>query len=232
MEEKEYAQAELDTDEMKTTLSSKFSNFWYFYKWQTILFVIIGIGIIAAIIQMSENNPPDTAVMYVGPAYLTVKDKEEMADLAENYMRDYNEDGIKNFTLLDITVTPMTEELDPYKYQINGEARKRFEAEVMAGDSLVYILEESFYRVLVEQNALMKLSDVLDSDMIPDSAEEYGVKVKYLDFFDSGPFASFYKEAYICIKSKPNKNTINYGTTPEYWESNKVFFRSVFAYKK
>lgn len=232
MNEEKDNSPQLDTEELTSSLRSRLSNFWYFYKWQTILFTIIIIGVIAALTQMSGNTEPDVAVMYVGPSYLTVKNKEDMAVAAQSYMTDYNGDGEKSFHLLDISVVALSDGVNVYTYQANAEAQRRFTTEVTAGDSLIYILEESFYRKLIELNAIAKLSDVLDADMIPEGSEEYGVQLKELDFFKQSVFSAFPGDAYICIRSAPKEGGLNYGRSAEYWDSNKVFFRSVFAYRK
>ena len=169
--------------------------------------------------------------MHVGPSYLTVTDKETIGESAQTYMIDYNGDGEKVLTLLDINVVTASGELAAYAYQMNAEAQKRFTTEVVAGDSLIYILEKSFYDILVEQNCLAKLSDVLDTDMIPEGSEEYGAQVKDLPFFTQNGFSSFPDDAYVCIRSAPDDAKPNYGRTLEYWNSNRVLFRSVFAYR-
>lgn len=222
---------ELDVEEMKSSLGSKMSNFWYFYKWQTIVGVILVIGIIVSLLQLADNTTPDAAIMYVGPSYLTVTDKKTIGESAQTYMIDYNGDGEKVLTLLDINVVTASGELAAYAYQMNAEAQKRFTTEVVAGDSLIYILEKSFYDILVEQNRLAKLSDVLDADMIPEGSDEYGAQVKDLPFFTQEGFSSFPDDAYVCICSAPDDSKPKYGRTLEYWNSNRVLFRSVFAYR-
>lgn len=222
---------ELDVEEMKSSLGSKMSNFWYFYKWQTIVGVILVIGIIVSLLQLADNTTPDAAIMYVGPSYLTVTDKKTIGESAQTYMIDYNGDGEKVLNLLDINVVTASGELAAYAYQMNAEAQKRFTTEVVAGDSLIYILEKSFYDILAEQNCLAKLSDVLDADMIPEGSDEYGAQVKDLPFFTQEGFSSFPDDAYVCIRSAPDDSKPNYGRTLEYWNSNRVLFRSVFAYR-
>ena len=222
---------ELDVEEMKSSLGSKMSNFWYFYKWQTIVGVILVIGIIVSLLQLADNTTPDAAIMYVGPSYLTVTDKQTIGESAQTYMIDYNGDGEKLLTLLDINVVTASGELAAYAYQMNAEAQKRFTTEVVAGDSLIYILEKSFYDILVEQNRLAKLSDVLDADMIPEGSDEYGAQVKDLPFFTQEGFSSFPDDAYVCIRIAPDDSKPKYGRTLEYWNSNRVLFRSVFAYR-
>lgn len=222
---------ELDVEEMKSSLGSKMSNFWYFYKWQTIVGVILVIGIIVSLLQLADNTTPDAAIMYVGPSYLTVTDKKTIGESAQTYMIDYNGDGEKVLTLLDINVVTASGELAAYAYQMNAEAQKRFTTEVVAGDSLIYILEKSFYDILAEQNCLAKLSDALDADMIPEGSDEYGAQVKDLPFFTQEGFSSFPDDAYVCIRSAPDDSKPNYGRTLEYWNSNRVLFRSVFAYR-
>ena len=222
---------ELDVEEMKSSLGSKMSNFWYFYKWQTIVGVILVIGIIVSLLQLADNTTPDAAIMYVGPSYLTVTDKKTIGESAQTYMIDYNGDGEKVLTLLDINVVTASGELAAYAYQMNAEAQKRFTTEVFAGDSLIYILEKSFYDILVERNRLAKLSDVLDADMIPEGSDEYGAQVRDLPFFTQEGFSSFPDDAYVCICSAPDDSKPKYGRTLEYWNSNRVLFRSVFAYR-
>lgn len=191
--------------------------------------LVIGIGV--SIAQLSSSVKPDAGIMYVGPSTLYVVNKDSMAEVSKKYMADYNNDGNKSLYLLDITVAT-NNEIENFAYENNFNSLQRFNVEIASGDSLIYILEKSFFNSLSGSGVLAKLSDVLDSDMIPqNTVNEYGVLVKELDFFKQAGFSSINDDLVLCLRKGPDESQINYGRTVEYWNSNKVLFRAMFKYK-
>ncbi|MEG1743018.1 MAG: hypothetical protein RR246_02505, partial [Clostridia bacterium] len=213
------------------TFKSRLENFWYFYKWQTIIGMIILIGIIISIVQMSSNKSPDAMMMYVGPSTLYVKDKQTISSTAEQYLSDYNNDGEKKMDLLEININLGGENAEAL-FEYNYSALQRFNAEVATGDAIIYVLEKNFYKSLSEQGILTKLSDVLDDDMMPaEKYDDYGVCIKNIDYFKQDGYKSMNDDLILCIRKGPDSKQINYGRTGEYWESNRVLFRAIFKYK-
>ena len=201
---------EKQKNDEKPTFRSRLENFWYFYKWHTIIGAVVLFGVILSLFQLFKSNTPDAYMMYVGPSTLFVKNKEEMARRAEDFLDDYNNDGDKYLYLLEITVA-VGDDIPYTAYQTNVDARKRFTTEVTAGESLIYLLEESYYLELAKLDVLTPLAEVIDLDLIPDNTyDEYAVRVSELDFFRQDGYSSIPDDTLLCFRHSPEKDSLSY----------------------
>ncbi len=222
---------EKQKNDEKPTFRSRLENFWYFYKWHTIIGGVVLFGIIISLFQIFKTNTPDAYMMYVGPSTLFVKNKEEMARRAEDFLDDYNNDGDKYLYLLEITVA-VGDDIPYTAYQTNVDARKRFTTEITAGESVIYLLEESYYLELAKLDVLTPLAEIVDLDLIPDNTyDEYAVRVSELDFFKQDGFSSVPDDTLLCLRHSPDQDSLKYGRTMEFWNSNKKLFLSMFSYR-
>lgn len=222
---------EKQKNDEKPTFRSRLENFWYFYKWHTIIGGIVLFGVVLALFQFFRTTDPDAYMMYVGPSTLFVKNKEEMARRAEDFLDDYNDDGDKYLYLLEITVA-VGEDIPYTAYETNVDARKRFSTEIAAGESLIYLLEESYYLELAKLDVLTPLDEVIDLDLIPDNTyDEYAIRVSELDFFKQDGYSSIPDDTLLCFRHSPEEDSLSYGRTMEFWNSNRTFFRAMFSYR-
>ncbi|MDD4124476.1 MAG: hypothetical protein PHW77_01930 [Eubacteriales bacterium] len=217
-------------EDKKLTFGEKFEQFWYFHKWQTIISVILAVGIGLGILQLIKNTEPDAYIMYIGPGYLSSGIKTTMVDTAADYLEDYNGDGKKYLSILDITAA-VGDDIPISAYEANKNAVTRFNLEITTGDSVIFLMEESFYEKLRDFGVLEKLANIIDKDLLPDNLyDEYGVRVSNLDFFNQDGFSSVPGDTILCIRQSPDADTITYGRTMELWNSNKVLFKHMFSY--
>ena len=150
-----------------------FENYWYHHKWATI---IVGVALLIVLIctmQMCARETPDVYVMYAGPGFLTPNEAREVQNSFRQVMEDYNGDGERGVMLNAInylTDAQIKEKLDAAKkddvdliidYAGNNEAYERFSLEVLAGESVICILDPSFYAQLRGAEALLPLEEVL-----------------------------------------------------------------------
>lgn len=215
----------------KLSFSERFEQYWYFYKWQTIIALILVFGIAMALFQLFSGVSPDAYIMYVGPGYLTVAQRDLMVQNAEDYIDDHNGDGKNYLAILDITaVTP--EEFPFTAYQANKDAVTRFNLEVTAGEAVIYLVEESFFEELLNFGVLASLADILEPGLVPDDAfSPYGVRVSDLDFFKKPGFAAIPKNTVLCIRESPGADSSN-KKRKAFWDSNKTFFANMFAFDR
>ncbi len=226
--EKEDIRRKTKKDGKNASFKDKFENYWYFYKWQTIISALILSVIVISSFQLFSKVKPDAFIMYVGPPNLTVKVKNTMSLTAEEYLTDYNGDGKKKLGLVDITaVNPEGVKLTAY--ETNIEAARRFNTEIATGDSLIYILEESFYDQAAGSGALAAISSLVGDTEVK-KIDSFGVKVGTLKFFNLPGFDSFPKDAILCMRDSPDENSPNYGRTKDYWDANKDFFINILTY--
>ena len=217
--------------EEKPTFKSRLESFWYFYKWHAIIGALLAVALVISVIQLFRNTDPDAYMMYVGPSTLYVKNKDEMTERAARDIYDYNGDGKTYVSLLEITVG-MGEDMPYTAYEANVDANKRFLSELASGDSVVYLLEESFFEKANEQGLLCPLAEIVDPSLLPDDMyDACGVRVSELDYFKQAGFSSVPDDTLLCIRRSPESDSIQYGRTPEYWACNKALVVKMLTYK-
>ena len=211
----------------KPTLRSRLESFWYFYKWHTLLGALLLFGLIISTVQFVRNVGPDAYIMYVGPSTLYVKDKDSMAAQASEYVTDHNYDNKKHVAFLDITVA-VGENIPYTAYQTNVDANKRFIAELSAGDSVIYLLEESFFEIANEQGLLCPLDQIVDLNELPDNMyDKCAVRVGDLDFFKREGFSSVPDDTLLCIRRRPDDPERRESA---YWYNNEKIVRNMLLY--
>lgn len=172
----------------KMTFRQKIENFWYHYKFTAIVVAVFAVFIGVSLGQMFSKKSPDANFLYMGTASISFTSQGLLQESAAVFMKeDYNGDGKKNIDYIELTV------LDPAKAQdfdkttytsreIDKVAGERFVAELVAGDSMIYLADEKYYEMALEQNVLMPLDEIL-SDAPENSRDKYSVYLRDLDIF-------------------------------------------------
>jgi hypothetical protein len=172
----------------KMTFRQKIENFWYHYKFTAIVVAVFAVFIGVSLGQMFSKKSPDANFLYMGTASISFTSQGLLQESAAVFMKeDYNGDGKKNIDYIELTV------LDPAKAQdfdkttytsreIDKVAGERFVAELVAGDSMIYLADEKYYEMALEQNVLMPLDEIL-SDVPENSRDKYSVYLRDLDIF-------------------------------------------------
>ena len=79
-------------------------NFWYHYKWHTIIIGTAAIFLIVCMTQFATKEKVDAYVLYAGESSFYVSDLYAMEDAFEQVSSDLNKDGKKTVKITDITV--------------------------------------------------------------------------------------------------------------------------------
>lgn len=210
---------------------SRPEQFWYYYKWHTIIAIVLIPIIVIAVLQLCGNTSPDAYIMYVGPSAIDIKSKDEMAAMAAEDVYDQNGDGKCYVAFLEITVAS-GDDIPYTAYETNVDANKRFLTELASGDSVVYLLDEAFFARAADEGLLCPLAGIIDPELLPENMyDECAVRVSELDYFKREGFASVPGDTLLCIRRSPDKDSISYGRTQEYWDCNKTLVQKMFAYK-
>ncbi len=172
----------------KMTFKQKLQNFWYHSKYTFLAFCLFAIFIIVAIVQIFTKDSPDANFCYMGTSSISFTSGNILQESVGVFMKeDYNGDGKKTIDYIELTV------LDPKKaqnfdqttytsHEIDKVAGERFVAELVGGDSMIYLADEKYYKMALEQNILMPLNKILDT--VPDFAhDEYSVLLRDLEIF-------------------------------------------------
>ena len=214
----------VDPDEIKrpTSFRAWVENYWYHYKWHTIvaLFIII-IGAVL-VTQMVTKEKYDIKAIYSGPAQLDGGELEKISDaFSELLSDDINGDGkINAITYGEYLLSPEQQK------ELEAEAKKQSIAEnteyvflytaedrnnalnntntlVATGEAIICLMDKYNYDILRNNNAFATLDEVLG--YTPEFArDEYSVYLKDTDFgkyFESA-FELLPEDTIICIRQK------------------------------
>ncbi len=162
-------------------------NYWYHYKWHTIVVSFFALLFLFIFIQCQNTRPNDTVVTYCGPInFLSEEKTEGVRDVFQHVMpEDFDGNGDKYVEFVRYQVYS-EQELQADLEQNDGHSSinlaynnqqvKAFNDFMMTGESSVYLLSPYMYEYILPRGNLQKLSEVLEH--IPSSAyDEYAVRL-------------------------------------------------------
>ena len=172
-------------------------NYWYHHKWKTIIIAAAVLVLTVTMIQTCSRETPDVYLMYAGPAYLTPNEARAVQDAVRQVMEDYNGDGERGVMLTDVNyLSP--EQIDE-KLALASQ-RERFEVEVIAGESVICILDPALYEDVKKAGGLLPLTEVL-GETPSEAIDEYGIR------FGETKFARYFtamqvlpEDSVLCIR--------------------------------
>ena len=187
-------------------------NYWYHYKWVTIIvafFLIVGV---ICTVQMCSREKEDITVVYAGRNSLSVNTTSDISRVLEAIApEDFDGDGNKNIVLTSyyIMSEQQIKELqqetdengDPLYVDTNYNS-KQFETYsnyIMTGESSVLFLDPWLYESLKSADRLAKVEDIVG--YVPDSAcGEYGVRLGDTALYDTYDVMKLmHEDTVICI---------------------------------
>ncbi len=207
-----------------------FENLWYHYKWLILIVLTLGTLMVLGVVQIIEKGDPDVHVLFIGQNYITAEGRKETEKSLSKIISDYNGDGKVSMDLVELTVTTIPGQSYDYVYQ--QDAMTRFETEIRAGKSTVFIVEESFYDKITKLGLAAPLSVVFGEGKVPENAyDEYSFRLRDLDIAEEDGFCRFPRESYVCIRHSPENDEINYSRTMEDYNNNLDFFKKAVEYR-
>ena len=130
-------------------------NIWYHYKWAILLCCFFAFVFIAGTIQSLSNKKPDVFIYHVAAQGITASSVEKMTDSLSEFAIDYNGDGTVTVDYKEEIYIP--EVISAGQGQLS--VTDSFNLELFAGECVIYIMDESFYRG--NSDFMVNLSDVL-----------------------------------------------------------------------
>lgn len=120
----------------------KVKHFWYYYKIHTIVaaFVLILIGV--TVYQAVTQEKYDLEIDYYGQKYISQEQQKEIEDTLAQYIDDVDGDGQKKVHLI------VNSALTDGEYAMY--ANTKFTAELSASAYSAYILDESKYKMIAD----------------------------------------------------------------------------------
>lgn len=223
-----------------TKIQKWLDNYWYHHKWPTIIIALFALFIIICTIQLFSKKEADAHIMYAGPASVTYTSLDEIQQsFTEIMASDYNGDNCELIEYVEITLADrakISEEGEIYSEYINnnldfkGNMLERYNAEIFAGDSMIYFLSPSIYKDLKGEGQLMPLvSERLLYD-IPDNAfDEYSFRLGDLDVYKLPGISLLPEDTLICMRH-PDKRLAVAKISEEDYKNNAKVFADIVTY--
>ncbi len=218
----------------KLTPREWIENMWYHYKWLIIFGGLLIIFLVISCFQFFGNDDPDVNILHMGPMYISPEVADKIEATVGGFSEDYNDDGKKTVSILDITVNKFgTDESNTFNYDQHNSALQRFQTEIRAGDAVIYILDKEYFDICVQEGLLTPLDEVIDDAYMPENTVDgYGVSVSELDAFKLEGLSNVPDTAIICLRRSPEKDELKYGRTQETWEGNRKTFVNIIKYRE
>ncbi len=189
------------------SFKEKVANYWYYYKWHTLIVLFFAIVFIVLIVQMVSRPKFDIKVLYAGPVYISDTASAAVTDaLGQLIPEDYDGNGEKKAELYDLLIMNEEQlkeadekgELPPNISKIN-ENRETLTVTSIAGEYLLYFIDISCYEDLKNNSVFVPRSEYgFDAGTAYD---EYSVYLKSLDFAKFyTAFDVFPDTTLVCIK--------------------------------
>lgn len=181
------------------SFKEKLENFWYYYKWHTVIGAFFVFFAIIAVYQLVSKESVDTYVLYAGPRSLTADEIEEVEGAFRQFSPDLDGDGKKNVVLTDIVMLT-SEQIEENKrlaaesgvdYYVDleymAQMKSNFATQIAAGDAYVCLLSPELYAIDFPAGAYMTLEELgIDSEGSSD-----GISLKFSSLPFSKAFSVF-----------------------------------------
>ena len=191
-------------------------NYWYHYKWATIVAVFAIIVFSVCIAQACSNKKADVIVTYAGPTYLQVDQKvsmEQALGKAINGGDNGKTVGFKAYYLLtQKQIAQIQKEIDSDGYQkhvdtaFNSQEMDNFESQLMTGIGSIVLVDKDMYAMFFgstgETQRLQPLSEIFGS--APAGAiDSYGIRLGDTEAYkNSEDLQSLPADTVICLHKK------------------------------
>ncbi|MBE6597168.1 MAG: hypothetical protein E7641_05805 [Ruminococcaceae bacterium] len=185
-------------------------NFWYHYKWPTIIVSFFVIVFLVCTLQMCTKEEEDFTVLYAGPAYLSSEDTSGIEDVMNFIMTESlgengsNKTGLVSYHIMSKAQILAAEENGSYvDRSYNTTNNDNYYDYIMTGETSVCILDPELYANLVSNERLMKLDEALGYHC-EDSEDGYGIKLSSLDIYEAyGAIKKLPEDSVVCVLRPP-----------------------------
>lgn len=177
-------------------------NYWYHYKWVTIVVAFFLIVAIVCIAQSCSKVPSDVKITYAGPVSLTGEQKLSIQSaVAKELPHDFSDkekvqvDLLNYYILSKEQIEEAQEETDADGYKVYVDTyfitseQETFESQLMTGSSSVLLLDPSIFDSLGGNAASERLKPLADifGETPEKSVNGFGIRLGDTELYKNNP---------------------------------------------
>lgn len=221
-------------------------NFWYHYKWVTLVTAFFTVTLSIIIIQMITKTNPDSNILYGGPAVLTANQTKEIENAFNALLpEDFNSDGEKITSLQAITL--MTKEqiakaeaeaaenssVFVYNPQSLENNKTSFSTQLFSGEYVICLIDPEQYKNAYKAGGFAPLSELFGENNIPEYAYDDCAlllsETNFSKFFTA--MSVFPDDTLICVRKMSSVSAIKGKSKAEREYNNQLrLFYSIIAF--
>ena len=148
------------------TFKEKLSNYWFYYKWHTVIGILVLAFVVTTLAECAKTTEPDFKMAYAGYEYIPT---DNFQNDMSNLIGDVNGDG-KEYVFCDNVVMPETIRTDE-DFQLNQKLMILF----IDGSTRLFILDRDFVDAYAE--LFEDLSDIVSEDKLENAFEYENQKI-------------------------------------------------------
>ena len=221
-------------------------NFWYHYKWVTLVTAFFTVTLSIIIIQMITKTNPDSNILYGGPAVLTANQTKEIENAFNALLpEDFHGDGEKITSLQAITL--MTKEqiakaeaeaaenssVFVYNPQSLENNKTSFSTQLFSGEYVICLIDPEQYKNAYKAGGFAPLSELFGENNIPEYAYDDCAlllsETNFSKFFTA--MSVFPDDTLICVRKMSSVSAIKGKSKAEREYNNQLrLFYSIIAF--
>jgi hypothetical protein len=200
----------------------KVENYWYHYKWHTIIGAILLITLLVCTLQMCQKPVYDTELIYAGPHSITQVEQGDIKATLASFMKDADGNGQLEVNLIQYWVNDNVaedEEADksnvPLLQQNSMQNKQSFHDEISAGDVVIYLVSKDLFLEMMERGCLYDLKalipDLSDGVLTTDkdgARTSYGVTLSALPLGSLAGLSALPADTVLCMQDVRYLNQI------------------------
>jgi len=196
-----------------------FDNYWYHYKWVTIVVAFAVIVFSICIIQSCTTEKTDVLISYAGPVYFNPENSAAIDSALNKALNEEDgKDKLKiSFKPYYVLTTEQIEELkketdsegrpkNDVNTSFNGQEFENFKSQLMSGSSAIIFIDKDMYKMFFDEKGtaerLQPLSEVLGTTPA-NAVDAYGVRLGDTELYKSYPdIRRLPEDTLVCLHRK------------------------------
>lgn len=173
-------------------------NYWYHYKWATIISAFFITVAVICIVQIASKKNYNIYIRYVGDSVITGTQYDDMTGALEKIVSGDKKDSV-NFA----QVAYISDDDNPYKNEKNAVARETLSS-MLVQPYYIYIMDLTAYNDYKDSGVFAPLSSIFEEDVTDISYDEYALYLSKTEFLKNASGMEWVEEdTVIVIKIVP-----------------------------
>lgn len=202
---------------VKIPVSERFENFWYYYKWHTIIGIALLAVIIVLAVQLFTKTSYDVNIVYAGEKSISVSSStgDGVTELSlitkaiESVAKDSNNDGKVRFSLRNLHILSAAElsEIKDHNKKIalesSSQSARQELRDIFYTDNFVFLLSDDVFKeydASGDDSVFVDLSEYCKDGADYEFASERGVYVSSLPIYESTDLSLLPPDTVLCLR--------------------------------